>query len=325
MRMLLLTFLGLSLSAWARDPALVRPSLYTGMCDASGAVAVSSNLFIVASDEDNNLRLYRSDQAGAPIKKFDFDAFLDLSRKSPEADLEGAAKIGSRAYWIGSHGRNSDGKNRPNRCRFFATDIQVTNGEVTLSAVGQPCKTLLRDLISDPKFDQFQFAEAARRAPKEAGALNIEGLSATPEGHLLIGFRNPIPQGQALLIPLLNPDEVITGKPARFDPAIQLDLGDLGVRDIAFHDGTYFIVAGSYHSGGKSQFYRWAGPGAKPERLAVNHFADYNPEAIVIYPQTGTREIQILSDDGTRIMDGVPGKDLKDPARQSFRSFWVIP
>jgi hypothetical protein len=324
MRALLLALFGMSLSAWAGDRTLVRPSSYSGMCDASGAVAVSSNLFLVASDEDNTLRLYRNDQAGAPIKEFNFNTFLALHGKSLEADLEGAAKIGARAFWIGSHGRNKDGKDRPNRCRFFATDIKVTEGEVTLSAVGQPCKTLLHDLISDPKFDQFRFAEAARRIPKEAGALNIEGLSATPEGHLLIGFRNPIPQGKALLIPLLNPNEVIAGKPARFDPAIQLDLGGLGIRDIAFHDGVYLIIAGSYHGGGKFRLYRWAGAGAMPEPVVVDHFQEYNPEAIVIYPEKGMQAIQILSDDGNRIMDGVPCKDLKDPGRQAFRSFWVV-
>jgi hypothetical protein len=324
MRALLLALFGMALPAWAGDPALTRTLSYTGMCDASGAVAVSSNLFIVASDEDNTLRLYRNDQAGAPIKEFNFNTFLDLHGKSAEADLEGAAKIGDRAFWIGSHGRNKDGKDRPNRCRLFATDIAVTNGEVTLSPVGQPCTTLLRDLINDSKFDQFHFAEAARRIPKEADALNIEGLSATPEGHLLIGFRNPIPQGKALLIPLLNPDEVIAGKPARFDPAIQLDLGGLGIRDITFHNGSYLIIAGSYHSGGKFRFYRWAGAGAMPERLRVEHFQEYNPEAIIVYPERGMQAVQILSDDGNRIMEGVPCKDLKDPGRQAFRSFWVV-
>src|ERR1017187_4087807 len=33
--------------------SLVRPARYTGMCDASGAVTVSSNLFVVADDEHN--------------------------------------------------------------------------------------------------------------------------------------------------------------------------------------------------------------------------------------------------------------------------------
>ena len=305
--------------------SLVRPAHYSGMCDASGAVAVSSNLFVVANDEDNVLRLYRSDQPGQPVKQFDLNAFLEVQGKSLEADLEGAARIGDRAFWIGSHGRNKDGKERLNRHRLFATDISVNAGEVALTAVGTPYRLLLDDLLRDARFDQFHFAEAAHRAPKDPDALNIEGLSAMAEGQLLIGFRNPVPAGKALLIPLLNPNEVIQAKPARFGGAIQLDLGGRGIRDIAWHAGTYMIIAGSWHGGGHFQLYRWAGPGANPEPLHVNHLNRYHPETLVIYPQHGLEAFQVLSDDGTFPINGCPCKDLKDPSRRTFRSFWVAP
>jgi hypothetical protein len=302
---------------------IVRPMEYSGMRDASAAVAVSSNLFIVADDEKNTLRLYSAEHAGPPLKEFDFDAFLEVSSKSPEADLEGAALLGKRAFWIGSHGRNKNGKERSNRCRLFATDIAIDNGEVSLTPVGKPCKRLLDDLAHDSRFVDFQFAEAATRAPKEPGAINIEGLSATPEGHLLIGFRNPVPGGKARLIPLLNPNEVIEGKPPQFDLAIQLDLDGLGIRDMAYFDGAYFIIAGPWHSGGKFEFYRWAGGSAAPQKLSVKHLGDYSPEAIIIYPQNGFHEIQILSDDGNRAVNGIPGKELGDSRPNTFRGFWL--
>lgn len=325
MRAICFALFGLAFSAWGGNRLLlVRPTQYSGMADASGAIAVSSNLFVVADDEDNILRLYRSDRGGAPIKEFDCSAFLKLEGKSPEADLEGAARLGDRAFWIGSHGRNKNGKVRLNRRCLFATDIRVMDGEVTLTPVSKPYRRLLDDLINDPRFEQFHFAEAARLVPKEAGALNIEGLSATPDGYLLIGFRNPIPGGHALLIPLLNPNEVIEGKPARFDPAVQLDLGGLGIRDIAYHEGFYIIIGGSWHGGGPFRLYRWAGVDTKPEPLTVKHLGDYTPEAIIIYPQTGLRELQILSDDGNRAIDGVPGKEVMDRSKKKFRGFWVV-
>jgi hypothetical protein len=302
---------------------LVRPMEYSGMRDASAAVPVSSNLFIVADDENNTLRLYSADHSGPPLKEFDCNAFLEVTSKSPEADLEGAALIGNRAFWIGSHGRNKNGKERSNRCRLFATDIKINDGEVTVTPVGKPCKRLLDDLCEDSRLSAFHLAEASKHAPKEENALNIEGLSATPEGHLLIGFRNPVPEGKALVIPLLNPNEVIEGKPPRFDTAIELDLGGLGIRDMAYFDGAYFIIAGPWHSGGKFQFYHWAGGGAQPQKLAVKHLDDYNPEAIIIYPQKGFHEIQILSDDGNRPVNGIPGKELGDSAPKTFRSFWL--
>jgi Protein of unknown function (DUF3616) len=304
--------------------ALLRPAVYSGEGDASGAVAVTTNLFLVADDEDNSLRLYRNDMGGPPIKEFDCNAFLELRGKSLEADLEAGARIGDRAFWIGSHGRNKNGKERPNRCRFFATDLSVEGGEVKVTPVGKPYKGLLDDLIRDARFEPFHFAAAARLTPKEEGAFNIESLCATPEGHLLIGFRNPVPQGKALLIPLLNPNEVIEGRTAQFGSAMQLDLGGLGIRDIAYCEGTYIISAGPYDSGGPFRFYRWSGKGTEPKQIPVEDLGDYHPEAIIIYPDKGLREIQILSDDGKRKVDDVSNRDRPTQER-TFRSFWIAP
>lgn len=324
MRGVFLVLLGSMLCACSAEKLrIVRPSEFLGTRDASAAVPVSTNLFIVGDDENNTLRLYSSDHPGPPLKEFDFDDFLEVTRKSPEADLEGAALIGNRAFWIGSHGRNKDGKERPNRHRLFATDIAITNGEVTLKPFGQPCKRLLDDLIHDSRFAQFHLAEASTLPPKEPGALNIEGLSATADGHLLLGFRNPTPHRKALIIPLLNPNEVVEGKIPRFDDAILLDLDGSGIRDMAFFDGTYFIIGGPWHSGTGFHFYRWSGGGAPPEKLSVKHLGDYHPEAIIVYSEKGFHEIQILSDDGNRSVNGIPGKELGDSAPKVFRSFWL--
>lgn len=318
---LALALLGFSASAQDRY-RLTRPSRFFGMCDASAAVAISSNLFVVANDEDNILRLYRNDQPGPPVRQFDCGPFLQTGAKSPEADLEGAARLGNRLFWIASHGRNKEGKLRLNRGRFFATDLSWPQGEPLLTPAGKPYTSLLVDLLADARLLKYRLAEAASRAPKEAGALNIEGLAATPEGHLLIGFRNPVPKGKALLIPLLNPNDVVTGKRPRFDAPIELDLGGLGIRDLFGQDGRYLILAGSWHGGGPFHLYRWDGTQTQP--LTVQpHWSKYNPEAIVFYPERGWRELQLLSDDGTLLVEGVPAKALPDPRRKTFRGFWI--
>jgi hypothetical protein len=303
---------------------IVRPVIYSGMADASAGLAVSSNLFVVADDEDNKLRVYRVDEPGPPVKEFDLSAFLEVSGKSLESDLEGAAKIGNRAFWISSHGRNKDGKLRLNRDRFFATDIGFAKGEVTLTPVGRPYKTLQEDLIADARFAKFHFAEGATRAPKSPGGFNIEGLSATGEGQLLIGFRNPVPDGKALLIPLVNPNDVLAGKRPVFKPAIRLELDGLGIRDIAFHEGTYVIIAGPARGGSSFEIYFWRGPGSKPERVKVKHLSEYHPEGIVIYPERGLSEIQILSDDGKREVGDASERDVTS-SQKAFRSFWLTP
>ena len=309
-----------------RAPArlnIVRPAQYSSMADASAGVAVNTNLFLVADDEENKLRLYRRDQGGPPIKEFDLNLFLEVYGKSLETDVEGAARIGDRAFWIGSHGRNVDGRERPNRARFFATDIRLQGNEVIVVPVGKPYKRLLEDLTADPRLAAFHFYQADSRAPKEPGGLNIEGLAATPDGRLLIGFRNPVPKKKALLIPINNPNEVVMGKRPAFGAAIQLDLGGLGIRDIALHQSTYVIIAGAYHGGGPFKFYFWDGAGTQPAQVEVKHVKDYHPEGIVLYPDLGLEQIQILSDDGKVEVEGVREKEITDSRKKSFRSFWL--
>src|SRR5687767_126916 len=85
--------------------------VFEGMCDASGAVALSAQRMIAADDEDNVLRVYDVDRGGAPLATADVSAALGLPLKGkkrphhPEVDLEAATRLGDRAYWLTSHGR----------------------------------------------------------------------------------------------------------------------------------------------------------------------------------------------------------------------------
>lgn len=324
MRVVTLLVLFCQLGAWGAEKAsLVRPSEYSFMSDASAAVALSTNLFAAAGDEDNLLRIYRRDQPGAPVEQVNLNRFLGVEGTSPEVDLEGAARVRERVFWISSHGQNRKAKERWNRHRFFATDIREGGNGPRLVPVGKPYEDLVRDLAVRPDFKEFQIPGASLRAPKETEALNIEGLAATPEGHLLIGFRNPVPGGKALLIPMLNPDRVIQGEKARFGEATLLDLKGRGVRDIVLWGQTYLLIAGASGSGGEFRIFRWEGGNSLPEELKVKHLNQYHPEAIIVYPDLELREVQLLSDDGGRLINGVPGKEVSDPRRRCFRSIWL--
>src|SRR5689334_17038771 len=197
--------------------------IYYGMCDASAAVALGTNFFVVANDEDNALRVYRRHPGALPAATVDLSRFLSVKGKSPETDIEGAAQVGNRIYWITSHGRNARGKDSPDRHRFFATDVIVSPDEVKLIPVGRPYTHLLLDFALDARLRRFGLIPASRVAPKEYGGLNIEGLTSMPDGALLLGFRNPIPAGKALLLPLLNPGGLLAGETARLGEAIELD------------------------------------------------------------------------------------------------------
>lgn len=111
------SFLAL-LSLVAAHAALQKPQTYWHMCDASAAVALDNERFVVADDEGNVLRVFKRGEP-EPLSEHNLTKFLDA--KKGESDLEGAARVGDRIYWISSHGVNKNGKFEPNRQRFFAT------------------------------------------------------------------------------------------------------------------------------------------------------------------------------------------------------------
>jgi len=296
--------------------------VYHGLCDASAAETLGAGFFVVADDEDNILRIYDRAGGGLPVASLDLSRFLQTDPKHPEADLEGAARLGNLIYWITSHGRNADGKRRASRHRFFATEVTVSNGVPGLTTVGQPYTRLLQDLIGNPRLARFGLAAAAQLPPKHPGALNIEGLAPSPAGHLWIGFRNPIPREGALLVPMLNPEEVIHGARARFGEAVLLPMGGRGIRSMTDWGTEYLIVAGSYDGEGRSELYRWNGSEATPRRLNRSPLLGLNPEALARFRDSSPDQdaLLVISDDGTRLIEGQPCKMLKDPLQKQFRA-----
>jgi hypothetical protein len=296
--------------------------VFQGACDASGAVALGSDRFAVGDDEDNVLRLYDGKRGGAPLARVDLSAGLHLParKRPPEADIEAATGLGDRAFWLTSHGRNSKGKREESRMRFFATS--APQGGEAPQLVGRVSERLLEDLLAEPRLAPFGLAAAAELAPKEPGGLNIEGMTAMADGRsLLLGFRNPVPQGKALLVPLLNPGEVVEGAPARFGEPRLLALGGLGVRSISWWRGRYLLVAGGTAGEGTSQLYTWRGGEDAPARVAEVDLTGLNPEAFVTPEDSDA--ILLLSDDGSAPVGGVECKRLKDPAQKRFRGLWV--
>lgn len=342
-----------------RDPGGDKP-VFRGASDASAAVAVAEDMFIVADDENNVLRAYRIDKAGMHVFSYDLTPFLDTDPEHPEADIEGATKIGNRIYWITSHGRNKNGKMRPSRHRFFATEVRVENGGVTVRPVGKPYSRLAHELLKIPDAGRLGFDRATRfganlrkqerekLAPKEEG-LNIEALCASADGSTMyIGFRNPRVNARAkrerdaIVVPLINAAGVIEhGETPVFGEPILWNLKGLTIRSMeysAFHR-MYLIVAGRPDEGKDSAIYRWTGDrDATPELVReLTALADnFTPEALVPF---SNGRLLLLSDDGSLEIkvagpgDCLPGeytkdgtclnKFLADPAKKTFRGIWL--
>jgi hypothetical protein len=298
---------------------------YQGMCDASGSVALDNQHLVVASDEDNILRLYKFRQSGPAIASIDIDDYFPDKPPGKEVDIEAAAQIGDTVYWITSHGRNKSGKDRPERQQFFATRLSYDGDRLQSQRVGQPYNQLLDDLLSDRRLESYKLAAAAALPPKAADGLNIEGLAATTTGQLLIGWRNPIPQGQALIVPLQNPAALVLqpGTRAELGDPILLNLDGLGIRSLEYWPSqkVYLIAAGAYDGSDRFALYTWSGQD-HPQPLTIEGLPQgFRPESILCDPQDG-HGLCLLSDDGSIKREGTPCKELS-PARRFFRAVWA--
>jgi hypothetical protein len=297
----------------------VRTVVFEGACDASGAVPIDARHFAVADDEDNVLRVFDAIDGGRSVHQTNLSKQLQLAKKRAESDIEAATSLGGHAFWLSSHGRTAKGEEDPNRSLVITTDLPSLDEKVEVQ--GQVYRDLLHDLEVDPRLRRYGFEQAAALAPKAPGGLNIEGLTATPEGTLLIGFRSPVPAGKALLLPVLRPQAFYTAGSPSFGEPIELDLGGLGVRSLSWWHGSYLIAAGSSAEGGPSRLYRWQGPGTAPRVAAESILAGLNPEAF--FTDESNDQILLLSDDGGRHTHGKACKKLKNKKHKQFRGLWL--
>lgn len=337
-------------SAASATPELTR--FHTGASDASTVQAVDADLMLVADDEDQVLRLYARDFSGLPLAGFDFTSELGLDPAFPaEVDLESSARSGDRIYWAGSHGNSNSGNVRPNRWRVFATDLSVDEAGIALSYVDR-YDHLRPDLIVWDEADghglgagALGFAAAAAEGVEAdtPEGFNIEGLALTADGGGLLGFRAPLRDGLALLVPVLDFEElVVDGEPgsrpvgsASFGAPIRLDLGGRAIRGLeTTPDGELLVLAGPAAAStdiapANFRLFLWSGdaedaarelPVALSSNLAQGSFESILSVGAGLDGADGG-EVELLVDNGTADFygDGSEAKSLPDPLAK-FRS-----
>jgi hypothetical protein len=330
---------------------------HTGTSDASTAQMIDNNLMFVGDDENQGLRLYNRQNSGLPIKSFDYTTSLgltDLSGGLPrEVDIEASARVGNRIYWMGSHSNASNGNTRPNRYRFFATDIAGTGNATTLSYMGR-YDNLKTELLAwdasnghglGANFLGLTASATTGKAPEiaDGSGFNIEGFEIAPNNSTAyICFRAPLEstttRTKALIIPLTNFANLVSGNPtstaATFGNPIQLDLGGRAIREMKKNaSGEYLIMAGP-HDGSTGiapkdfRFYTWTGnPNDAPiltsaNLTALNSGGSFESIVDLPSPLLSNSNLQVLVDNGDAIFygNGVIAKDLPQNNHKKFRS-----
>lgn len=263
------------------------PFSYHGLCEASAAAVLDGDHFVVASDESETFLVYRRDNA-QPVGRV---------ARTGVTDIEGAARIGGRIFWLTSHSLNRDRVDKPKRKHLFASTV----------AAG-PTLT----------FDSGSFIDLRNRVAALLGIdeealkpwLNIEGLAEAQGGNLLLGLRGA-PEGEqrALVLRVDNPLAPAAANGTNAARVWRLDLGGRGIRSLErVGEGarTYLILAGPRTDEHAISFllYWWDGESETVTPGPVVPFGDMTPEALVAWPDG---QIQILGDNG--------GDDASDPAR----------
>jgi len=283
--------------------AVSPPFSYSGLCEASAAAVLDGNHFVVASDDSTMLTVYRRGVA-QPVTAIP---------RPGVTDMEGAARIGGRIFWLTSHSltarrENSGGEDKPRRKHLFASTVS-------------PGPTLVTDQGS---FTGLRAQIAAALGIDEAALmpwLNIEGLAEAPGGGLLLGLRAaPEAEQRALVLRVANPLVSAPAEGSRPARVWRLDLGGRGVRSLErVGEGAhaYLILAGPRTDEHAISFalYWWDGESETVMPGPVVPFGGMTPEALIAW---GDGEIQILGDNGsddTSDPDGCQEEDDPRPLR----------
>lgn len=292
-------------------------SVYEGMCDASGAVAMPEGSFgerfLMIDSADSLLRIYA---VGTPEAPAGTDVGATLSGKNRGGlDIEAATWLDGEALLVGTLGRDRDGASGAD-WQFLS--VAVTDDHAVRARPGRSDRLLAGLAALDPDLSAAigdLDADDPALAP-ERGGIDLEGMSVAADGaSLFLGFRNPVPAGQSMLVKLLNPKAALfeDAEPL-FEPPIRLDLGGRGIRSMEYSPaaGAYFIIAGPGGDEGDFDLYRWV-EGGDPAaiagaREALASLPGFAPEGLII-DQSGTR-LQLFSDNSACATDAFLGAVL---------------
>lgn len=293
---------GLAGAAQAAGARIESAEVREGLCDASGAVALPEgsfgDRFLMVDNAANFVRVFAvgDPDGGAARPGLPLQAPEDARRS---LDIEAATWLDGEALFVGSLSRDDDGAPDPDRWHFMSISVDgQADGAPRLRTGGSSARLLAGLAMLDGDLAAAigdRNSPDAGLAPEKEG-INLEGMSVTADGaSLFLGFRNPVPAGQSLLVKLLNPTAVLfLDAEPEFETPVRLDLGGLGIRSMEWSPaaGVYFIVAGPAGDDGPFDIYRWTEggdtepvPGARAALATLDGFA---PEGLVI-DQSGTR------------------------------------
>jgi len=277
------------------------------------ALAWSPPYLWTASDETRTLeRLVESGSGFRLDGQFALDDLFALPgrRTRDEADLEALAAEPNGLWICGSHcrvRRDADGDAPPDPrivarpSRHLLGHVRIVDGEIVASAMAPAAgpRSLRARLGREPLVAPFM------HLPTKENGLDVEGLAVFRES-LLVGLRAPVVGTSALVFrfPLSS-----TGNIGSAMHVNALDLGGLGVRELANAGSFVYVIAGPVgKTGGPFRLYRWQ-PADNPriQKPALLHewpIDGDRPEGLCVLPRDGVDGVLVVYDDAKQRIDG---------------------
>ena len=294
----------------------------TGLYEPSAIVQLADGRFLVVEDEKERpfsvlaISLQGSVES-SPLTPGWFeggDGFWKLD------DLEGLALDRSGAiYAITSQSLDGDGDQRKSREKLVRFRLEGDRVVATESFKG--LKAAL--VAAHP-----ELAVAAGVADvKGGGGLNVEALELSAEQapaqqRLLVGFRGPLIEGQAIIAIVENPQGMLEHDeaPSVCSSLVKLDLGGNGIRGMSYIADLHgYLVIGGPVTKESSQFELWfwnGEPGAAARRVSIPGLSGLeHAEGVCPAVIDGQSRIVIVSDDGDRAEGRCAQFLILDPAQ----------
>ena len=309
------------------DYFMQHTAYFRGSCDGSGGVALDKDHFAVVNDETSHLLVYKRHDPGEPIQSINLRKALELKKKE-EGDLEALALVKDYLFVLGSHSRDRDGKKQKERRKLLALRLRSESGVFDLKPLGDVYEDLMGDLEDHDAFDELGLKQSAGEAGSDPEGFNIEGLCSGSDGILWLCFRGPRIGARALLIPMINPVDIMAGVRPRFGKHQLLDLQGRTIRGADNFGGHIIFVADTDKVDLGPAIYIWDEQGNDVTQLHTPELRSIDPESVVIFPDTGLQELLVLSDDGGRRFNGKDCKDWNGKSDKRFRSVtyrWLQP
>ncbi|MFK7892183.1 MAG: hypothetical protein AB8B63_15305 [Granulosicoccus sp.] len=228
---------------------------FESLYEPSGITWLRGRDFLVVEDEPHQaLTRLTIEEKDAVVVERSFaisSSFIERQAIGQLDDLEAAARgNGNRRYVVGSH---SDA----NRKRFSARQKIIS---LPIDAHGHGTVRVKLGLAQELRSNYPALRDAMRNAGKDdQQTLNIEALAFDRKrNRLLIGLRSPTIEGDAVIVPLLNPEDYFQGNadPVFADSLWRLNLDNGGMRALTYDDESDTLIAVSRKESGKSRRFK---------------------------------------------------------------------